>query len=397
MNLFPDIVRDIDGPKTNSQLDFEFLNRSSRSLECDIRSRLEDWFSRYPQDEQYELATRFNSDDESLQSAFFELALHELLINLGYEVTVHPDLQGTDKHPDFHAINDGNDEFYLEAYHFSGKSRKEKGYEQIKNNIYDDLNSRINSPDFFIDLDISGEPTTQPKWKSYIPALQQFIDAQDYNTICQAFRDGKYHESPSHIYDHEDLRIEFWLIPKSEAYRGSKNVRNLGVTEEWNLGDLHENLRNKIHLKAKKYGRLNKPIIIAVSHIHIFDRIDIKQALFGDEQYFLNSSSNRPITNEDLVFRRRLNGLLRNYTRVSGVLVVGGFTPWVTSEASIRLYQNPWAIHPCPSDLSVFPQAVVQNNQLIYEDGESLQSFYVYNVVYSSKWFVRLRCDNYSH
>jgi hypothetical protein len=152
MNLFPDIVRDIDGPATNSQSTFDFLNRSSRSLECNIRSRLEDWFSRYPQDHQNELAPRFYSNDDGLQSAFFELALHELLINLGYEVTVHPALQGTDRHPDFHAINDGNDEFYLEAYHFSGKSREESGQERIRSIIYDDLNNRINSPDYFINL-----------------------------------------------------------------------------------------------------------------------------------------------------------------------------------------------------------------------------------------------------
>jgi hypothetical protein len=230
-------------------------------------------------------------------------------------------------------------------------------------------------------LSISGEPTTQPGWRTYIPALQRFVDDQDYNLIRQLFQECRYSELPCHIYEYDGLQIEFQLYPKLRA-RGSRDIRPTGVImEEIKMSDNHTILRGKIHEKGKKYGRLNKPLIIAVSHLHLLDRIDIIQALFGDEQFFLSCSSNRPISNEDLVFKRKLNGLWRKYKRVSGLLVVCGLTPWVTTEADICLYQNPWVTYPCPSGLSVFPQVVVQNNQFIYEDGESLQSLLRLNAV----------------
>jgi len=295
----------------------------------------------------------------------------------------------TNNHTDFFAEISSDDCFYIEAIHYTGKSRKEAGQERITNTIYDELNRRINSTDFFINFKIDGKPVSQPPHSIYTPALQQFIDSQDYIAVRQAFIDEKYDELPCHVYEQEDLRIEFSLIPKSEASRAKSNTRNIGITEEWDSRDHHTILRDKIHKKGIKYGRLNKPFIIAINHLHTVDRIDIEQALFGDEQYFLNTSSNRATNNSDLVFQRRLNGLWignegHKYTRVTGVLVVCGLTPWVTSEASICLYQNPFAEFPYTSKLSRLPQAVVRNNQICYEEGEPLRSLLDMNEVADS-------------
>ncbi len=381
MKLFPDIVRDINGPKTNSQSAFDFLNRSKRLRECDIRTRLENWFSRYPEDEKNRLVKEFGlkNNENKFHSTFFELALHELLINLDYKVTVHPQLSDTEKNPDFLAEISSDDGFYMEAIHFPGKSDKERGQETIIDNIKDDLNERINSPDFFINVDINGNATTQPRRNAYIPNLQRFIDDQDYSAVSQASSAGKSRESAPHVYKHEDMRLKFSLIPKPESQRGSDSIRNIGIVSEFKWSNRHATFRDKIQKKGKRYGILNRPFIISVNHLHLMDRIDIEQVLFGNEEYILRHSPNGSISENNLVSERRLKGLWTKsdgpkYRRISGVLVVCGLNPWVTSEAGIRLFQNPWATHPCPSSLSRLPQAVVRNKQFCYEEGESLQS-----------------------
>lgn len=53
-------------------------------------------------------------DDAELESAFWELHLPEAYQRSGYRLTIHPDVAGTTRHPDFLVERDGT-RFYLEA------------------------------------------------------------------------------------------------------------------------------------------------------------------------------------------------------------------------------------------------------------------------------------------
>jgi hypothetical protein len=53
-------------------------------------------------------------DDEQFESAFWELYLHEAYLRSGYGLTIHPEVAGTSRHPDFLVEGNGA-RFYLEA------------------------------------------------------------------------------------------------------------------------------------------------------------------------------------------------------------------------------------------------------------------------------------------
>lgn len=109
--VFDQIERADDSPKRNSESDFAFYNRSSRAAIAQVRALIEDCVSRYPEKEVYELSTRLRSDnDQSFQSAIFELILHDMLLRQGFTLIPHPKLpNGSSKRPDFLVTDsDGN-------------------------------------------------------------------------------------------------------------------------------------------------------------------------------------------------------------------------------------------------------------------------------------------------
>jgi hypothetical protein len=114
--LFDDIPRDFKGPCGHTEPHFNYLNRSARPSMIRIRQRLKSWFREYPSQTQAELEARFRSlDDIQHRSAFFELYLHALLIQLDFQIRVHPEIPESDTHPEFLVFRVGKPIFYLEA------------------------------------------------------------------------------------------------------------------------------------------------------------------------------------------------------------------------------------------------------------------------------------------
>jgi hypothetical protein len=114
VKLFDDIEREDFGPPLHNEPQFTYLNRSAHSRIARVREVLETWFSRYPEPKK-DLQMRLRSDDENHLGALFELVLYELLFRLGCEVTPHPKLSETTRHPDFLAKPPNGDSFCLEA------------------------------------------------------------------------------------------------------------------------------------------------------------------------------------------------------------------------------------------------------------------------------------------
>jgi len=103
MPVFDDIERNGVGARPYAQPDFVYLNASARPGVQAIRNAIEDWLLRYPSDDRAELRARLRSDDNyQHRSAFFELFLHEMLLRLGCNVEVHPQIVGTHRRPDFY-------------------------------------------------------------------------------------------------------------------------------------------------------------------------------------------------------------------------------------------------------------------------------------------------------
>jgi hypothetical protein len=111
----------LQGPRTDltarlhNEPAYDFLNRSADPFIDDIRQLMAEWLSHVSSEHADELRRRLQSkDDEQFESAFWELYLHEACLRSGYGLTIHPEVAGTSRHPDFLVEGDGA-RFYLEA------------------------------------------------------------------------------------------------------------------------------------------------------------------------------------------------------------------------------------------------------------------------------------------
>jgi hypothetical protein len=282
MPVFDDIERNELGPRPYAQPDFIYLNRSARPGVEAIRAAFEDWFLRYPKEDRAELRARLRSEDNyQHRSAFFELFLHEMLLRLGCNVQVHPQIVGTPRRPDFYLQSLVAPPCYLEAILASDETREESAANARMNQLYDALN-RLNSPDFYIGMTLRGAPATPPSARHIRAFLTHHLAQLNFAEVADLFRDGGFPALPRWPYEHDGWDVEFFPLPKSDAARGRGGIRPIGIQfEPMRLLQTREAIRDSILEKAGRYGELGQPYIIAVNVLadHV-DRIDDCQRLF---------------------------------------------------------------------------------------------------------------------
>jgi hypothetical protein len=95
---------------------FTYLNEDASNENLQIKKHFESWFTNYPKKHQSEFRKRFRSvSNKQHYAVFFELLLHELLINHGYSIELHPEIEGKSRSPDFKVSQKAKQFFYLEA------------------------------------------------------------------------------------------------------------------------------------------------------------------------------------------------------------------------------------------------------------------------------------------
>jgi hypothetical protein len=380
MKLFDNTARDHEGPARYAEPSFSYLNRSARPAVKRIRQVLEAWFGQYPESEQAELRGRFRSnDDRQHNSAFFELLLHEVLAAMGCFVEIHPSPldSGTTRHPDFLVRPRAGSCFYVEAILATAESAEESAARARKNEVYDALN-RLDSPNFFVGLDIAGAPSTPPSAKRIRAFLKKRLDKLDPDEIGAHWKSGQIKAVPKWPYEHDGWSITFYPIPKSPKLRGQSGVRPIGmVSPEARFVDSSTPIRNAIVEKAGRYGDLKLPYIIAVNALDEapVDKIDIMDALFGNEQYTVAFGKTGMVSEPEI--SRAPNGAWTSearprYTRVSAVLLTLGLFPWTVGSARTYLVHNPWAQRPYSSPLTRLPQGIPEDGQIRWQEGDSL-------------------------
>lgn len=115
--VFDEIDRDHEGPAKHGERHFSYLNRSSRIEAVRVRALVEEWISHYPESDRLALVQRLRSPiDGAHVSAFFELALHELLIRTGHKIlALEPKVPNSHHQPDFLGEAPDGATFYMEA------------------------------------------------------------------------------------------------------------------------------------------------------------------------------------------------------------------------------------------------------------------------------------------
>lgn len=358
MAIFDDADRFGDEGAGYSEPHFPYLNRTGRTAGAQVRELIEDWFVQYPQEHQAELRARLrSSDDETFDGAFFELYLHQLLRRLGYAVEVHPAAPaGASGRPDFLARRGGAAGFYLEARVARDESAAEAARNARINRAYDALD-RLESPDFFLDLEVDGTPATPVPARCLRAEVAAFLRDLNHDECVRALQSHGLGALPSATFAHEGWEITYTALPK-EHTRGEPGVRPIGIRRprRWERLDNVSALRTAVRRKASKYADLGLPYVIAVNAVgqRLEDR-HIAEALFGTESIVMAGGVARP----DRVADGAWNGPQGPQHRSnSAVFVVSWLSPWTVAKQGGRLYHHPWAHRPCLEEFSELPQAV---------------------------------------
>lgn len=367
--LFSNRNRTDLAPRRYAEPDYEFLDRSARPEAIRVRNCFEEWFSRYPQSEQNEFCSRFQSIQFVASS--FELYLHEILLRLGYSVEIHPENPtGKSTRPDFHVVGN-HAQFYLEASLCTETSDTERAANARMNVVYDTLN-RLESPNFFLQLNIRGTPETPPSGRRLRTELSMWLAQLDPDSIHALLQAEGQSALPKYRFRHEGWDIEFLPIPKSHTSRGRPGVRPIGTMffgARW--GHTWQSIRDAVISKGSHYGGLQAPLVVAlnVNSFHV-DRIDEMQALFGQEQYILSSNH----LESEPRMERAQNGVWvgptgLQYRRISAVLIAPDVIPWTVAVRNVCLYHNPWANYQITGHLCRLSQAVLNDNVMEWHDG----------------------------
>lgn len=360
--LFPNKKPLDKDPKRYSEPDFGYLNRSARPEAVRVRKVLEDWFSRYPEEEKLEFLCRFQSSgDIHFTSAAYELYLHEIFLMLGYKVTVHPENpSGKLSRPDFLLVNRSGYRFFLEATLATDMGEEDRAAEARKNVVYDSLN-RLDSPNFFLSMSIKYSTDKAPSAKRMRQELSRWLSKLNPDGLAAQIEEFGISSSSSYRYKHDGWEIEFTAIPKSGSKRGQPRIRPIGtIFKGVKWISTWESIRDAVSKKGSHYGDLEAPLVVAVNVGRFdLDRIEEMQALFGQERFTFSpyDLSQKPKMD------RAPNGLWFGaegirYRRISAVMISPDVSPWKVANRNLRLYHNPWAIYPVEGTVCTLPQAV---------------------------------------
>lgn len=356
----------------NGESSFEFFNRSARPEIQTARELLDEIASGYPADDVPEILARIRSgNDVHFKSATFELFLYAMLVRLGCTLKPHPELSnGSNSRPDFMVTTPDAEEFYLEAVLTSDSNEVDNSAEVRKGVVYDALSARPHQ-NFMIDIDGEGDPTSSPRGRKLAEEIHRWLDQLDPDQVISTIDNEGFDAVETYEWVHEGWNLEFRPIPLRQERRGkSKNLIGIfpasgGYTDSWSP------MRDAVKFKGSKYGKLDRPFIVAVNHssFHL-ERIDEMQALYGQEEFTFSNGNEPKMT-------RAPNGIWMGksgaqYTRVSGVWIFNDLH--LTSFASRKgtIYFNPWGVLPLPNFLKRYPHAIPANNKMEYHSGISL-------------------------
>lgn len=323
MKLYDEIDRTDENPSGHSEPAYTFYNRCAWPQVAKVREAHELWFSRYPEEHRADLKGRFVTDDDVQHySSLFELVLHELFLKLGCNVVIHPDLNnGTGKHPDF-LVHHPSGDFYLEAVIVPDESTKEASAKKLLGVAYDEIN-KMESRDFFLDLSTEGAPRTPIKTRDLKNKVQKFLDRLNYDEvrkmrISNIFLD----EMPTLEYEHDGVILRFRPIPKSPEGRLKPPGHLIGSSSgEVKLMETSLSIKEALNNKARRYGKMDKPFVIAVNTLLFGLDHQYLDALYGEEGMVYPMGSiedGKPARTTEGAWRNRNNS--PRHTNISAVL-----------------------------------------------------------------------------
>ena len=326
-----------DNPPTSA---YQCLNKYEWPEGARIRELFESWFTRYPCEDQAELRSRFRlTENHAHEAALFELLLHELFTRLGCVLTVHPEISGVSTRPDF-LVQYGEQNFFLEA---STVGQELGPFTRNKNSqdVIDKIN-KLRSLHFYIGIHMEGELLKTLGRKDVVPVFQELLDDHDPDKVQQLIDAEGQYAAPSRRIECGNWSLEGWLYPVARESRERGSRRQQIVIEpfraEWTNSVLP--VQKALQTKARKYGQLHLPYIVAIKARDIFynGRDNDLDVLFGKQQLLYS------VENPDLPPQmvREPGGIWPRHSKIDAVMVFQKVDMWNVQNASVCLYLNPY-------------------------------------------------------
>jgi len=346
---------------------YNYYNRSARPEVAALRELLEGWFERIPQHAKSHLRTRFQSPRAfNHKAAFFELYLHELFLRLNFEMQVDPLAPGNRGRPDFLALRDGVPHFYMEATIAGLPSQEGRGAEARMAEVYDAIDS-IESPNFFLSLELRGAPRAPVPTKRLRQDLVAWLARQDPDRIAQLYRENRDDEVPKFPWQHDGWSIDFTPLPKSPDQRGCAGLRPIGIEiPEGGFVTPHVCIRQAIERKSSKYKDLCLPYVVAVNVVADYcDNYDIMNALYGEAcEEVTRGRDGRLVSSSH---KRLSNGAWGTPDNprsafVSAALIAKDLNSWSIGRVTPESYHHPWCLRPLEPQGQILPQHVLDTS-----------------------------------
>lgn len=339
MPVFDDIPRTDARPARDGEPFAEFLNRIAGPFWSQVRSVIEQWYERYPSGEKKDFRARLRDrNDIHALAALWELYLHEMFLCCGYWVECHPRLLATGARPDF-LVSDMESSFYIEARRISGSGQRIPA-EKRRNTLFDSINE-IDSPDFYLWLELDAEGSSTPPTAKLKKALTDWLHGLDPDDYLIDGSIGDFDALPVWFWRDQGWELAVRAVPKSSDKRGLPDRRAIGVypmVAAW--GDDVISIKKALKDKGSKYGELAYPYIVALettSISHEFD--DMDKALFGsivDKRSLDGRSTLRRV--EDGYWS---DGDSSRHSEVSAVLTAHTLGPWNWVSNVLTLWESP--------------------------------------------------------
>lgn len=284
--------------------------------------------------------------------------------------------------PDFRVTCPDGQSLYLEAVCASDNDGRNLAAEARKSAALQILDSATH-PNFMVAIDSEGDPTTQPSGNRLTAAVVRWLDTLDADALLEQATGG-YEVLPEMSWQHEDWRVRIRPIPVRAEARGRPRrligMRNYGAgwIDGWTP------IRDAVLYKARRYGKLDLPLIVAVN-VNTFnlDPIDEAQALFGQEQYVFNVGAGQP----EPRFERAPNGAWwgpsgpRGRT-CSGAWLFNNLSPYTVARRGQTLYVNPWAHIAPPTAFLQMPHAFAIDGHVQHAEGRNFREVFALDEVW---------------
>ncbi len=318
---------------------YHFLNTSDWPSVERVRQFWEGWFSQYDEDKKPALAARFqSSDNHNLLSAFLELFTFAVLKHAGCSVQIDPPIGRQTL--DFLASSEDGQPFYAECT-ATGRRAAEVGEDAREADVIDAID-KVPTGRFILGIRCIERGADSAPLGQLRSSLSAWL-----SSLVQ----GEPRQSSEWTWRERGWVVQVTAIPAESEAPGAEGAVGI-ITSNAFANDQPLRLRQKLDVKASKYGSLDKPLIVVTNSTEHQTERDLMTALLGDVLWHINFANNTYSVGA------KPNGIFSDTRGPRNValsaIMHGHFDILSFADSPLILVHHPFASHPLPFGLLPF-------------------------------------------